>query len=57
MTKWEELLQVIEECKPDAAKLYVQGNSSAGQRLRKNMQKVRDLAKDVRAEIQEIRKV
>lgn len=56
MTKFEELLQVIEECKPDAAKSYVQGNSAAGTRLRKNMQKIRDLAKEVRLEIQELRK-
>lgn len=56
MTKFEELVQAIEEVKSDADKIYVKGNKQAGARLRQVMQNVRGLAKEVRAEVQTLRK-
>ena len=41
----------IEKCIPDAEK-FVEGNNSAGTRVRKTMQIVKNLAQEVRVEVQ-----
>ena len=49
-TKWEQLCEVVNACKDDAGKCYGKSNASAGNRLRKACQVIRQLAKEVRAE-------
>jgi len=41
----------FEKCMPDAEK-FVEGNNSAGTRVRKSMQNVKNLAQEIRVEIQ-----
>lgn len=50
--KIQELKALIESLDDDAYKFYYRLNFSAGTRLRKGMQQVKALAKEVRDEIQ-----
>tara|TARA_R100001509_G_scaffold1146_1_gene1112 strand:+ start:13 stop:213 length:201 start_codon:yes stop_codon:yes gene_type:complete len=43
--------KVIEDCEIEAEK-FVEGNNSAGTRLRKAMQQIKNMAQDVRVEVQ-----
>ena len=49
---FDELQNVINDCQTDVTKI-VEGNNSAGTRVRKAMQEVKRLAQDVRVEVQE----
>ena len=49
---FDELQNVINDCQADVTK-FVDGNNSAGPRVRKAMQAVKSLAQDVRVEVQE----
>ena len=54
MDKYKELQKLIETFEADFIKFYQKGNKTAGVRLRKNMQTLRQFAKMVRDEVQEI---
>jgi len=43
--------RVFESCEVDAEK-FVEGNNSAGTRVRKAMQQIKNMAQDVRVEVQ-----
>ena len=49
---FDELQNVINDCQTDVTK-FIEGNNSAGTRVRKAMQVVKQLAQDVRVEVQE----
>ena len=49
---FDELQNVINDCQADVTK-FVEGNNSAGTRVRKAMQVVKQLAQDIRVEVQE----
>ena len=49
---YDELQNVINDNQSDVTK-FVEGNNSAGTRVRKAMQTVKSLAQDVRVEVQE----
>ena len=49
---FDELQNVINDCQTDVTK-FVEGNNSAGTRVRKAMQAVKSLAQDIRVEGQE----
>ena len=49
---YDELQDAINDCQSDVTK-FVEGNNSAGTRVRKAMQAVKSLAQDVRLEIQD----
>ena len=51
-TTFDELQNAINDCQTDVTK-FVEGNNSAGTRIRKAMQEVKRLAQDVRVEVQE----
>ena len=51
-TTFDELQNAINDCQSDVTK-FVEGNNSAGTRIRKAMQAVKRLAQDVRVEVQE----
>ena len=51
-TLYDNLQNVINDNQSDVTK-FVEGNSSAGTRVRKAMQAVKSLAQDVRVEVQE----
>ena len=49
---FDELQDAINDCQSDVTK-FVEGNNSAGTRVRKAMQVVKKLAQDVRVEVQD----
>jgi hypothetical protein len=49
---FDNLQDVINDCQTDVTK-FVEGNNSAGTRVRKAMQAVKQLAQEVRVEVQE----
>ena len=49
---FDNLQDVINDCQTDVTK-FIEGNNSAGTRVRKAMQVVKQLAQDVRVEVQE----
>jgi len=49
---FDSLQDVINDCQSDVSK-FVDGNNSAGTRVRKAMQTVKSLAQDVRVEVQD----
>jgi|TARA_R110000851_G_scaffold6730_1_gene26792 hypothetical protein len=50
--EFNELQNVINDCQSDVTK-FVEGNNSAGTRVRKAMQAVKSLAQDIRVEVQD----
>ena len=50
-TMFDELQDTINDCQTDVTK-FVEGNNSAGTRVRKAMQVVKALAQEVRLEVQ-----
>lgn len=56
MENYNKLLELLEEAKKDATKAYDKANVSAGIRVRKVMQEIKDLAQEVRKDIAAIRK-
>ena len=49
---FDNLQDAINDCQTDVVK-FIEGNNSAGTRVRKAMQAVKQLAQDVRVEVQE----
>ena len=49
---FDELQNTINDCQSDVTK-FVDGNNSAGTRVRKAMQAVKSLAQEVRIEVQD----
>jgi len=49
---FDDLQDTINDCQSDVSK-FVEGNNSAGTRLRKAMQAVKQLAQAVRVEVQD----
>ena len=51
-TNFNELQDAINDCQSDVTK-FVEGNNSAGTRVRKAMQAVKSLAQEIRVEVQD----
>ena len=49
---FDNLQDIINDCQADVTK-FVEGNNSAGTRVRKAMQVVKQLAQDIRVEVQD----
>ena len=49
---FDDLQNAINDCQADVSK-FVEGNNSAGTRVRKAMQNVKSLAQEVRVEVQD----
>ena len=49
---FDELQDAINDCQSDVTK-FIEGNNSAGTRVRKAMQTVKSLAQEVRVEVQD----
>ena len=48
---FDNLQDVINDCQTDVTK-FIEGNNSAGTRVRKAMQRVKSLAQEIRVEVQ-----
>jgi hypothetical protein len=53
MTRFEELKNTVMNLEADFQKFYEKGNLAAGTRVRKGMQDLKNLAQDVRKEVQD----
>ena len=51
-TTFDELQDAINDCQSDVTK-FIEGNNSAGTRVRKAMQTIKSLAQDIRLEVQD----
>ena len=49
---FDSLQDVINDCQTDVTK-FVEGNNSAGTRVRKAMQMIKKMAQDIRVEVQD----
>ena len=49
---FDQLQNIVNDCQGDVTK-FVEGNSSAGTRVRKAMQSIKGLAQEIRIEVQE----
>jgi len=49
---FDELQDVVNDCQTDVSK-FIEGNNSAGTRVRKAMQEIKKLAQFVRVEVQD----
>ena len=50
--EFDELQNVINDCQSDVTK-FIEGNNSAGTRVRKAMQEVKKMAQNIRVEVQD----
>lgn len=50
-TKYEEILKLVETSKVDFEKFYDKGVSAAGTRVRKHMQELAKMCKDIRNDV------
>ena len=55
MEKFNEIKALLETAEKDADAFFLKGNKSAGTRLRGAMQTLKNLAQEVRTEVQEIK--
>ena len=49
---FDQLQDMVNDCQSDVTK-FVEGNSSAGTRVRKAMQSIKGLAQEIRIEVQD----
>ena len=49
---FDELQDTVNDCQTDVVK-FIEGNNSAGTRVRKAMQNIKKLAQEVRVEVQD----
>ena len=49
--EFDQLQDIINDCQTDVTK-FIEGNNSAGTRVRKSMQTIKNLAQQIRVEVQ-----
>jgi len=55
MKRFEELKSMVDSLEGDFDKFYDKGNNAAGTRVRKGMQDLKNLAQEIRLEVQDIK--
>ncbi|MEM9337834.1 MAG: histone H1 [Bacteroidota bacterium] len=55
MKRFEQLRDMINDLEGDFEKFYDKGNNAAGTRVRKGMQDLKNLAQEIRTEVQDIK--
>lgn len=55
MKRFEEIRDLVLALEGDFAKFYDKENQAAGTRVRKGMQELKNLAQDIRKEVQDIK--
>lgn len=56
MSRFDQLKSFVGELEEDFTKFYEKGNKAAGTRVRKAMQELKQMAQDIRVEIQDKKK-
>ncbi len=55
MKRFEELKELVMSLEGDFSKFYDKGNQAAGTRVRKGMQEMKNLAQEIRVEVQNMK--
>jgi hypothetical protein len=55
MKRFDELRDLVMSLEADFQKFYDKGNQAAGTRVRKGMQELKNLAQEIRVEVQDIK--
>jgi hypothetical protein len=55
MSRFTELVELVQTFEKDFIKFYDKGNKSAGTRVRKNMAELKRKAQEIRIEVQELK--
>ena len=55
MARFDELKDMVMEMEADFSAFYDKGNKAAGARVRKGMQSLKNMAQDIRVEVQKIK--
>ncbi|NMM48064.1 histone H1 [Marinigracilibium pacificum] len=55
MKRYEQLLDLVQSLEGDFEKFYDKSNQAAGTRVRKGMQDLKNLAQEIRVEVQDIK--
>ncbi|MCX2745643.1 histone H1 [Mangrovivirga sp. M17] len=55
MKRYEQLLDLVQSLEGDFEKFYDKSNQAAGTRVRKGMQELKNLAQEIRVEVQDIK--
>ena len=55
MKRFEELKELVMSLEGDFAKFYDKQNSAAGTRVRKGMQDLKNIAQEIRVEVQDMK--
>lgn len=55
MKRFDELRDLVMSLESDFQKFYDKGNQAAGTRVRKGMQDLKNIAQDIRKEVQDIK--
>ncbi len=55
MKRFEQLKSMVESLEADFEKFYDKQNNAAGTRVRKGMQEMKNLAQEIRLEVQDIK--
>jgi len=55
MKRFDEIRDLVMSLEADFEKFYEKGNQAAGTRVRKGMQELKNLAQDIRVEIQNMK--
>lgn len=53
MNRFDQIRDLVMSLEADFHKFYEKGNQAAGTRVRKGMQELKNLAQDIRVEVQE----
>ena len=53
MSRYDQLKDHVAQLEDDFVKFYQKGNKAAGTRIRKAMQELKQLAQDIRTEVQD----
>jgi hypothetical protein len=57
MSKFSEIIELVQSFEKDFVKFYEKGNKSAGTRVRKHMNELKKKAQEVRKEVQQLKGV
>lgn len=57
MSRYSEIIELVQSFEKDFVKFYEKGNKSAGTRVRKHMNELKKKAQDIRKEVQQIKGV
>ncbi len=55
MKRFDELKSLVESLEGDFQKFYDKGNQAAGTRVRKGMQELKNVAQNIRVQVQDIK--